>query len=53
MTRKKKRSKSLDLLDIYNSIRKTWRFNPKTRVKKSKKKYNRAKVKRELRKELE
>ena len=39
-------------MDIYNSIRQTWTINPKTRIKKSNKKYNRAKAKRNFRKEL-
>ena len=51
--KKKKKIPSLEFLDVYQSIRKIWNINPKTRVKPNKKKYNRAKIKRELRKELE
>ena len=39
-------------IELYKEIRKTWGFNPKTRVKKSKKGYNRNKSKQEFRKEL-
>ena len=39
------------LLDVYKSIRKTWSINPKTKIKESKKKYNRQKEKQRLRKE--
>jgi hypothetical protein len=49
---KKKKKKKITLLDIYNSIRKVWLINPKTRVKPNKKKYNRAKAKQKFRKEL-
>lgn len=42
---------SLNLLEIYKSIRKTWSINPKTRVKPEKKKYNRSKEKQQLKKE--
>lgn len=50
--RKKKKSKSIDVLEIYKKIRQFWEINPKTRVKENKKKYNRAKAKRQLKKEL-
>jgi len=49
MSKKKKQKNKLDLLEIYNSIRKVWEINPRTRVKQNKKKKNnRAKVKQEL-----
>jgi hypothetical protein len=48
-----KKPKKLTFLDIYNSIRQVWEINPKTRVKPNKKKYNRAKTKREFKKELD
>lgn len=51
--KKKNKKKSLNFLDIYNSIRKVWTINPRTRVKPNKKKYNRQKVKRDLKKEME
>lgn len=50
--KRKKKKKSLNLMDIYNSIRKVWTINPKTRVKPNKKKYNRSSEKQKLKKEL-
>ena len=48
-----KKKKSLNLLDIYKSIRQIWTINPKTRVKPNKKKYNRSAEKRNLKKDLD
>lgn len=39
-------------VDIYRWIRKMWMINPRTRIKKSKKKYNRKRDKRQFRKRL-
>jgi len=50
--KKKKIIGEIDMLKIYKSIRKTWAINPKTRVKKSDKIYNRQKAKQEFRKML-
>ena len=36
--------KKLQQIDIYKQQQKIWNFNPKTRVKESKKKYKREKV---------
>ena len=49
MPRKKKQSQ----VEIYRMIRKRWAINPKTRVKKNDKIYNRGKSKRETRKTIE
>ena len=38
---------------IFKTIRKIWGFNPKTRVKPAKEKYNRGKEKQSFKKELE
>jgi len=38
---------------LSKTIRKTWGFNPRTRVKPAKKKYNRGKEKLQIQKELE
>jgi len=46
----KKRKKKIDNYSIIKSIRKTWGFNPKTRVKGNDKVYNRNRAKREFRK---
>ena len=46
--------KKIDILnDCYKKIRQVWTINPKTRVKPSKKKYNRSEEKRKLRKDNE
>lgn len=42
-----------DRLKAYKKIRQVWEINPKTRIKKSKKKYNRKKEKQNFRKEIE
>jgi hypothetical protein len=39
-------------LEAYKKIRQVFTINPKTRIKKSKKLYNRNKVKTEIRKEI-
>ena len=41
----------INLLECYKKIRKFWIINPKTRVKPNKKKYNRNKIKQDLKKE--
>lgn len=52
--KRKRRKRKPTLLDIYHSIRKTWEFNPKTRVvDKDKKKKSRAQIKREFRRKCE
>jgi len=51
--KRRKKRKSLNFLDIYNSIRQTWTINPKTKVKQSKKKFNRAREKRQTRKDIQ
>ena len=38
--------------ELISKIRKFWKINPKSRIKKSKKKYNRKRAKRNLRKRL-
>ena len=43
---KKKRNKKVTVLDIIKGIRKVWEINPKTRIKRSKKGYNRTRDKR-------
>ena len=40
-------------VDIQKKIRKMWTINPKSRVKESKKKYNRNRHKKETRKEID
>jgi hypothetical protein len=35
-------------MNLWKQVRKLWRINPKTRIKKSKKKYNRAKEKQKI-----
>ena len=45
-----KKNKKRTLLEIYKSIRKFWTINPKTRIRKNKKKKTRAQNKRELNK---
>jgi len=52
MSKKNKKLKK-ENWQIYKSIRKTWIINPKTRIKKSGKIYNRQKSKQELKKRLE
>ena len=47
-----KKKTKLTLLDIYKKIRQVWEINPKTKVKASKKKYNRKKAKQQFQKEL-
>ena len=50
---KKKRKKKKTLLEIYKTIRKVWKFNPKTKiVDKDKKKRKRAQLKREFRRRI-
>ena len=44
--------KKINLLDCYKKIRKFWKRNPKTKIKKSNKIYNRNKAKQQLRKRL-
>lgn len=39
--------------ELNKKIRKKWKINPVEKIKKSKKKYNRKKAKRELRKRLD
>jgi len=51
MAKKNKKIKK-EAWEIYKNIRKTWAINPKTRVKKSAKIYNRQKAKQEFRKRL-
>ena len=41
----------IDRLECYKKIRQTWEINPKTKVKQSKKKYNRNKEKQSFIKE--
>ena len=41
----------INLFEIYKKIRQTWEINPKTRVKKNKKKKSRQQLKREIEKE--
>ena len=45
------KNKTIHLLDCYKKIRAVWTINPKTRIKESKKKYNRAKEKQKFRKD--
>jgi hypothetical protein len=46
------KNKKISTYDVYKSIRRTWDINPKTRVKDSDKKFNRAKSNQELRKQI-
>jgi len=43
---------SKKIIEIYKKIRKFWKINPKTRIKKNRKIYNRAKAKQEFRRRL-
>jgi len=49
---KKKKKRKKEFWEICKSIRKVWLINPKTRIKKSGKIYNRQKAKQEFRKML-
>ena len=42
----------INRLDCYKKIRKTWVISPETRIKQSKKKYNRKKTKQEFKKHI-
>lgn len=53
MGRKRRKKQKLNFLDIYQKIRQVWEINPKTRVKPSKKFYNRKREKNNLKKGLE
>jgi hypothetical protein len=44
--------KKIKQLDILKKLRKLWKINPRTRIKKSAKIYNRSKAKNNLRKRL-
>lgn len=50
MTKKKKNK--ITRLEIYKGLRKTWEINPKSRIKKSKKKYKRSREKQKFKKDL-
>ena len=53
MGRKRRKKSKLSFLEIYKGIRQIWEINPKTRIKKSKKLYNRKREKRQLKKEVD
>ncbi len=54
MSKNKKRKDKLSWLEAYNRIRKVWGFAPISKVlDKDKKKRNRAKIKRDFKKDLE
>jgi len=45
--------KKITQYEIYKAIRREWEIDPVTKVRKSAKKYNRNKAKREFRKEID
>jgi hypothetical protein len=48
----KQQPNKIDLLEVYRGLRKVWLINPNSRVKQSKKLYNRNKEKQNFIKEL-